>query len=618
MSLAAEERELGQVCSSSGIPPQIAEGYRRLNISDLYEWQLDCIRTTNVLHGNNLVYCAPTSGGKTLVAELALLKQSTNSRRKTIFILPFVSLIVEKEKHLKKILRDYNANLSRQDHIRVKGYYGEKSKFHFKEQILLCTIEKANIILNRLIEADMKSGRLSNKSSSIGCVVIDEMHMMGDSFRGYLLEIFVRYEPPYSIPYLLTDAYSKINYLREQYLLSSEHRPIQVVALSATMENVEDMAKWLHADFYRTDFRPVPLREYVCIGSTLYSSERQAVSSVDSDKDPVVSLCLEGLGAGQQVIVFCGTKRACEELCLALTELVRYLPSGLCHKAGGDGEDRGMAERLRLSERLMAEESDKPSLKTCVTAGAAFHHSDLSESGRTLIEKAFKEGVLSVLFATSTLATGVNLPAGRVIVHGLSIGKDTLSVVTFRQMCGRAGRAGQAALGEAFLIVGERDRERAFALMAAPYPPVLSQISPRTDGGRGMLKALLEVHSLGICGTASQVNRFLEATLWFFSSSVGGREEVRESARKCLMFLIQARLIQTSPPSDSDNSNFTTSITRFGLAAIEGGLNPDEVMVYYEDLYLAHQGLNLQTNLHLLYLITSIDHNIPPDFRTMW
>ena len=197
MSQPAEERELGQVCSTSGIPPQIAEGYRLLNVTHLYEWQLECIRVSNVLQGENLVYCAPTSGGKTLVAELALLKQSTNSGKKIIFILPFVSLVIEKERHLKKILRQYNANLARQDHIRVKGYYGERSKFHFKEQILLCTIEKANIILNRLIDSDMKNGWLPNGRSSIGCVVIDEMHMMGDAFRGFLLEIFVRYTAAY-------------------------------------------------------------------------------------------------------------------------------------------------------------------------------------------------------------------------------------------------------------------------------------------------------------------------------------------------------------------------------------------------------------------------------------
>ena len=378
------------------------------------------------------------------------------------------------------------------------------------------------------------------------------------------------------------------------------------------MENVEDLAKWLHARFYRTDYRPVPLKEYLSIGNTLYSAQGQIVSAVDYDHGPVFSLCLEGLRAGQQVIVFCGTKKACEDLCLALVERFGHSPSGLCHQSGGNVDGRCMVERLRVSE--LHDESDKPALKAFVMAGAAFHHSDLSEAGRTAIEKAFKDGNLSVLFATSTLATGVNLPAGRVIINGLAIGRDMLSVTTFRQMCGRAGRAGQATLGEAFLVVGDKERDRAFALMNAPYPPVVSQIAPKTDGGRGMLKALLEIHSLGVCGSVNDVLAFVEGTLWFFASSIQCRHEVVVSSRKCLTFLIQARMVESA----SIESDYTTSITRFGLATIEGGMNPDEVMVYYEDLYLAHQGLNLQTNLHLLYLITSVDHTIPPDFKIMW
>lgn len=193
MSGLHEEKELELVCSSRGIPPQVAEGYRRLGITQLYDWQLECVHTTGVLEGKNLIYCAPTSGGKTLVAELALLRQSTTTRKKSLVILPFVSLIVEKERHLRRILRGYNASLSKQDRIRVKGYYGERSKYSLKEEIILCTIEKANTIFNRLIEDDMKRGWVSQGRCSLGCVVIDEMHIMGDSFRGYMLEILVRY-----------------------------------------------------------------------------------------------------------------------------------------------------------------------------------------------------------------------------------------------------------------------------------------------------------------------------------------------------------------------------------------------------------------------------------------
>lgn len=382
------------------------------------------------------------------------------------------------------------------------------------------------------------------------------------------------------------------------------------------MENVEALATWLDAKFYRTDYRPVPLKEYVRIGSTIYSPNGE-VQRVDSnDCGPAVSLCLEGLASGQQVLIFSGTKRGCETLCASLMDSVRQRQGGLCHRSEGDGGELALTQRLRLSEQLMSEECGNPNIKTFVTAGLAFHHSDLSELSRSLIEKAFKAGILSCLVATSTLATGVNLPAGRVVIDGLTIGRDTLSVVTFRQMCGRAGRAGQAALGEAFLIANQRESERAFALINSPYPAVVSQMSPKTDGGRGVLKALLEVFSLGLCENITDALSFLKGTLLYFSSTDEHRIEVLESGQKCLKFLVQARLIESK--SAGFDSHTAIAITRFGLAAIEAGLNPDEVMVYYEDLYLAHEGLNLQTNLHLLYLITAIDHFIAPDFPMMW
>jgi DNA polymerase theta len=64
----------------------------------LYEWQVDCLYSTDVLRGGNLVYCAPTGGGKTLVAELVILKTVLSLGKKAIFVLPYVSLVQEKEK----------------------------------------------------------------------------------------------------------------------------------------------------------------------------------------------------------------------------------------------------------------------------------------------------------------------------------------------------------------------------------------------------------------------------------------------------------------------------------------------------------------------------------------
>lgn len=174
-------------CVKMGLPTDISAYYvDKLGISKMYDWQADCIHDTGVADGLNLVYCAPTSGGKTLVSELAILRAAITLRKKAIFILPFVSLVIEKERYFKKIANHYNRLKAKRDKVMVKGYHGDIGLHGaLKENIIICTIEKANLIINNII--------LRHQADRIGCIVIDEMHTLGDSFHGYLLEILVRW-----------------------------------------------------------------------------------------------------------------------------------------------------------------------------------------------------------------------------------------------------------------------------------------------------------------------------------------------------------------------------------------------------------------------------------------
>jgi DNA polymerase theta len=173
------------ICRLLQLPPEICRSYALLGVRKVYDWQLECLRSTGIIEGNNLVYCAPTSGGKTLVAELLMLKAAAVHRKKVIFVLPYVSLVMEKEKYMKRLLTLLNRALPPQDRLKVRGFYGDQGGSRsYKENILVCTIEKANGIFNSLI--------MRGKGAQLGCIVFDEMHVLGNTFNGYLLEILIR------------------------------------------------------------------------------------------------------------------------------------------------------------------------------------------------------------------------------------------------------------------------------------------------------------------------------------------------------------------------------------------------------------------------------------------
>jgi Helicase conserved C-terminal domain len=141
-------------------------------------------------------------------------------------------------------------------------------------------------------------------------------------------------------------------------------------------------------------------------------------------------------------------------------------------------------------------------------------------------------GSVSVLIATSTLAAGVNLPAGRVIIRSLKIGSESLGVVQYRQMVGRAGRPGfstpistpgsapEPVQGESYLVVSKKEKDQAVALIQQPLPCVLSQIHPKNDGGKGLLKAVLEMYGLSLCSNAEHVRSYIRHTLLWFQAKV--------------------------------------------------------------------------------------------------
>jgi superfamily II RNA helicase len=184
----AEARSIESVGRTLQLPPEVIRAYRSTGLKELYDWQTECLYSTGVLEGGHLVYCAPTGGGKTLVAELVLLRTVLLQKKKVIFVLPYVSLVIEKEKSLKKLLAGYNRSQPPRARVAVRGFHGDHAGSRsYKEQVLVTTVEKANGIFNSLVQRRM--------CAQLGAVLFDEVHILGSAFNGHLLEMLIRYGP---------------------------------------------------------------------------------------------------------------------------------------------------------------------------------------------------------------------------------------------------------------------------------------------------------------------------------------------------------------------------------------------------------------------------------------
>ncbi|XP_068628026.1 helicase POLQ-like [Battus philenor] len=564
--------------------PMITKGlfktYRK--IEKLYDWQEECLSLDAINERRNLIYALPTSGGKTLVAEILMLREVINRKRNALFILPFVAIVQEKIWSLSPFALQLNFLV--EEYAAGKGHIPPKKR-RTKNSIYIATIEKGLALVRSLIELD--------RLHEIGLIVVDELHLIGEEGRGGTLETLL----------------STVLFV---------NKTIQIVGMSATIGNINDIAKFLQADVYQRQFRPVELTEYVKLGDVLHRivwgdntmeviPDRQlkydyTEAATNLDPDRLGGLVAEVVPAAS-CLVFCPTKKNCENVASLLCKMQRK--EMLSHR---------VAERAELSRALRAEGGG--ALAHSVRCGVAYHHAGLSSDERNLLETAFRSGVVSVLCCTSTLAAGVNLPARRVIVRAPLVGRQFMSLGAYRQMVGRAGRAGVTDAGESIVICGAREWESLRGVLSGGLPPARSVL------GGALPALLLSGAALRLAQDRPGLRRMLRTTLLAVTHE--HTVDIKQCCDDAIRSLLRSGALEVAPggarAASEDvcyvHDDSQLMVTRLGRAAIKGCMDLNVAKQFLSDLEVASRSLVLMGSLHLLYLVTPHDASgIKPDYR---
>lgn len=400
---------------------------------------------TNVFDGmfhtsQNMLVCAPTGAGKTIVALLAVLRQIQeqfvdgvlNKDFKMIFVAPMKALAQEMVENFRKRLAPYRLIVRE-----LTGDMQLTKKEIAETQLIVTTPEKWDVVTRKQSENELvKKTRL---------LIIDEIHLLNDE-RGPVLEAIVA------------------RTLRQEEMDPSLH--VRLVGLSATLPNYKDVARFLHADLaeglkvFGPEFRPVPL-EQTFIGTNETGRAKEDVI----DRLTLIEV-EQNLRSGHQVMVFVHSRKQ-------TVTLAKYFVE--------------QAHKKHTSYLFQTEQLDRDALKRgnslqgkdlagLFREGVCCHHAGLTRYDRTTVENLFRESHFKVLICTSTLAWGVNLPAHCVIIRGTEVydpkrgGHVPISVLDVMQIFGRAGRPQYDTRGHGVIVSDVKQVNYYLGLIAHALP----------------------------------------------------------------------------------------------------------------------------------------------------
>mgnify|MGYP005838134377 CR=1 FL=1 len=444
----------------SYLDPNTYEDLKRLFPFPLDDFQYDAIVALNA--GKSVVVCAPTGSGKTLIGEYAIYRALNNGKR-VFYTTPLKALSNQK-------LRDFR-NLFGPDYV---GLLTGDQSVNRNAPILVMTTE---IFRNMLYGTPI--GQVGTSLEDLETVVLDECHYMNDRQRGTVWEESIIYCPT----------------------------EIQLVALSATVANSRQLTDWINkvhgpTQLIYSDFRPVPLQFSFGNAKGLFPLLDKSEKGINPR--------LKSRRKQQRE----GGKTLEPNLITILSELhQRDMLPAIYFIFSRRGCDRAVAEAANLS---LVTEAEAAELKTLINdflrrnpeakranqvaplyRGIAAHHAGILPAWKGLVEELFQRGLIKVVFATETLAAGINMPARTTVISTLSKRTDRghrlLNPSEFLQMAGRAGRRGMDEVGYVITLQTRFEGAKEAAYLATSgADPLVSQFTP----SYGMVLNLLQIHTL--------------------------------------------------------------------------------------------------------------------------
>ena len=441
---------------------------------------------------SNYIICIPTASGKTVLGVLPALKTILDGG-KAVYAAPLLSIQNEKVKEFKAF----------EDHGISVGKHPASS------DLSVMVFESFDALT-----------RFSwNTLRDVDTLIIDEFHMIGEFSRGPTLEAAIT---------------------RAKIINPS----MRIIALSATLRNIEEIEGWLEGKCVEHDYRPVPLHKEV-LDAEMFNTKNK--------NDVIVKVLEKSIKDSSQALAFVSTRRFTESL-------ATYVSKKIDKKINVKQRERFK----EVAEKILDVPKRKGSLPTTtclklaesIEHGVAFHHAGLFNEQKEIIEDEFRNGNILMITATPSLMYGVNLPSKTVVIRDntrwTAQGPQPIPVFDYEQMSGRAGRPQYDDVGYSYLIAKTMDEAMNLEAYYIDGEIELTN-SKLVDNKDAILKQIIAQIASTLSKNLDELTEFFSKTLYGYqmannpSMAMFAADSIRFELENSLEFLLQNGIIRATP-----------------------------------------------------------------------